>query len=107
MAYNFDEIKQFLKQKGLFGVQCFNTENHGDDKLDRIYCKDGVSIYLAKKGEDTHNSYYDIYGISEQDFIELEDAFIATINQNNIFGKIVVAVTLDGRAERLRALNQR
>lgn len=102
--YNFSEIKQFLKDNNLWGMQCFPNKNSINEPVETIYSKDNVSIgiHMGKHNE----GYLEIIGLTEQDFTIIEDAFISTINTNSMLGKMVVDVTLKERQYRRKQQNK-
>ena len=64
--YSFDEVKEFLINKGLWKTQAFNTRNIVGDPMRNIYNKDGVSIDYCSQWE-----YIEIFGLSDEDYVKL------------------------------------
>lgn len=66
-TYDFNDIKSFLGQNHLFGVQIFDC--YSTESTDTIYCKDGVSI------EYSDNGYIDVVGLRPCDFYVLSKIY--------------------------------
>lgn len=66
--YNFEEIKNVVKQYKNSDYQIFNTRNLVGDRMKEIYNKDGVKILECR-----YYSYLEVLGLSEKDFDSLCD----------------------------------
>ena len=66
--YNFEEVKQFLKDKGYQdkNYQVYNTRNIVGDPMHNVYIKDGVVI-----NECTYYGYIEIFGITKEEYNSL------------------------------------
>lgn len=104
MKYNFEEIKQFLKERDLYGQQVFATEGLLSHTLENIYSKDEVTINLFQ--EDGRVTYLEIFGLTEEDFEVLEDAFLDTWKDKPKYYDILKDSMMVLRQQRLNKLNQ-
>ena len=107
--YDFQDVLSFLEKENLLGMQVFDTENVIGEPVKTIYEKDGVKISILDRPKDESSKfdlrYLEIFGLTNGDFNYLEDLFLDTLDENNIFGAIMKDLTLMERGVRDNAYN--
>lgn len=108
-SYDFQDVLSFLEKENLLGKQVFDTENVIGEPVKTIYEKDGVKIGILDRPKDESSEvdirYLEIFGLTNEDFNYLEDLFLDTIDENNIFGAVVKDLALMERRMRENELS--